>query len=115
VVILDAFSSSFASDFLRFDSSSDDLSSFFSSLASDFFLVDLSSSFVFVVSDLVVSFSSAFLLDESDSSVSQPRLRRPVVAASDFFSRKIKLLFTFILYLSDLLLILFLLSLVIYL
>jgi hypothetical protein len=71
----------------------DDLSSSdaFSSLASDFFLVDLSSSFA-------VSFSSVFLLAESDSSVSQPRLRRPVVAVSVFFSirrkkRKIDLYF----------------------
>jgi hypothetical protein len=87
VVVFDDFSSSFASDFLRFDSSSDDLSSFFSSLASDFFLVDLSSSFDVVVLALVVSFSSVFLLAESDSSVSQPRLRRPVVAVSDFFSK----------------------------
>jgi hypothetical protein len=84
------FSSSFASDFLRFDSSSDDLSSFFSSAASDFFLVDLSSSFDVFVSDLVVSFSSVFLLVESASSVSQPRLRRPVVAASAFFSKNEK-------------------------
>ena len=88
VLVLDDLSSSFssfASDFLRVDSSS-----FFSSLASDFFLVDLSSdlpsSFDDFVSDLVVSFSSDFLLVESDSSASQPRLRRPVVADSDFFS-----------------------------
>jgi len=46
-------------------------------LASDFFLDDLSSS---LVSVLVVSF-------ESVSSVSQPRLRRPAGAASDFFSK----------------------------
>jgi hypothetical protein len=75
VLVLDDFSSSFASDFLRFDSSSD----------------DLSSSFDVFVSDLVVSFSSDFLLAESDSSVSQPRLRRPAAAAaSDFFSKNEK-------------------------
>jgi hypothetical protein len=65
-------------------SSSDAFSSFFSSPASDFFLVDVSSS-------LVVSFSSVFLLAESDSSASQPRLRRPVVAASVFFSKNEKI------------------------
>ncbi len=74
MLVLDDFSSSFASDFLRFDSSSD----------------DLSSSFDVFVSDLVVSFSSDFLLAESDSSVSQPRLRRPAAAASDFFSKNAK-------------------------
>ncbi len=77
VLVLDDVSSSFASDFLRFDSSSADFSS---SFASDFFLVDLSSSLV-----------SVFLLLESDSSVSQPRLRRPAGAASDFFSKNKKI------------------------
>jgi hypothetical protein len=66
VLVLDDDSSSFASDFLRFDSSSDDFSSSFVSLASDFFLA------------------------ESDSSVSQPRLRRPAAAGSDFFSKNEK-------------------------